>query len=443
MTRRRARLVTLLGVLVAVVGLAGFWLTNDLDRKTLTAEQRGILGLEEDDFHVSFVVAGLDMNYIVTEAEPVYRQDGTIVDWNWQGFVSDQDTRTDTILYVAITGSDISMIALPRDTFLPDHYMKINAVYNSQGADALRSEVEAILGVPIDYYALVKLDIFKNLVDALGGVTVDVPYRMVYNDNAGGLHINFHPGPQRMDGEDASKFIRYRNLLRGDIDRIENVKRLAYAMLARVKELNVRAALTVPGLIDTFFSDVETNASIGLMRELATRLPDLKLTTTATLPIAEEERLPALGWVVNYDPVEVNRFMAQTFGGQAREFVDSPDTTLLITDRSGVPGVSDWYLDRLVKLGVPEESIMVRSLDETDAAPTRLIATQASWADADYYASLLNVGKQQVDRMSPFRSREYQLELVLGTDAEARTARVPPLMAMLDVHTDPASAEAR
>ena len=433
MTRARARLVTLLGVLVAVAGLAGFWLTNDVDRKTLTADQRRILGLDEDDFHVSFVVAGLDMNYIVTNADPVYRQDGTIVDWDWQGFVSDQDTRTDTVLYVAITGSEISMVALPRDTFLPDHYMKINAVYNHEGAEALRREVEAILGVPIDYYALVKLDIFQNLVDALGGVTVDVPYRMLYSDNAGGLHINFQPGPQHMDGENASKFIRYRALLRGDIDRIENVKRLAYAMLARIKELNVRAALAVPGLIDTFFKDVETNASIGLMRELATRLPTLALTTTATLPIAGEERMPVLGSVVMYDPVQVNRFMAQTFGGEARDFVDSPDVTMLVTDRSGVPGVAEWYVDRLTRLGVPEESIMVRTLDETDAAPTRLIATQNSWTDADYFAGMLNVGKQQVDRFSPFRSRNYQVELVLGSDAEARTARIPPLMAMLDV----------
>jgi len=236
-----------------------------------------------------------------------------------------------------------------------------------------------------------------------------------------------------MDGEAASKFIRYRELVRGDIDRIENVKRLAYAMLARVKELNVRAALTVPSLIDTFFKDVETNASIGLMRELATRLPNLALTTTATLPIAAEDSVPGLGSVVMYDPVQVNRFMAATFGGQAREFVDAPDVTLLITDRSGLPGVADWYYDRLVTLGVPADAIMTRTLDATDAAPTRLMATQTSWSDADYFASMLNVGKQQTDRFSPFRSRSYQVELVLGSDAEARTARIPPLMAMLEV----------
>lgn len=431
MTRRRARLVSLLGILVALTGLVGYWLTLDVDRKALTAEQKLVLGLEDDDFHVSFVVAGLDMNYIVTNADPVYRQDGTIINWEWQGFISDQDTRTDTILYVAITGSDISMVAIPRDTFLQGPYMKINAVYNHEGADALRREVEAILGVPIDYYALVKLDIFENLVDALGGVTIDVPYRMLYSDNAGGLHINFQPGPQHMDGQDASKFIRYRNLLRGDIDRIENVKRLAYAMLARVKELNVRAALAIPGLIDTFFQDVETNASISLIREVATRLPNLALTTTATLPMAGEDSLRGLGSVVTYDAAQVNRFMAQTFGGQAREFVDAPDVTLLVSDHSGVPGLADWYVQRLLTLGVPEDAILVRTQSETDAAPTRLLATQNSWADADYFASLLNVGKQQVDRFSTFQSRSYQVELILGSDAEARTARIPPLIALL------------
>src|SRR5690606_23524271 len=127
---------------------------------------------------------------------------------------------------------------------------------------------------------IVSLDIFQNLVDALGGVTVDVPYRMFHRDNAGGLLIDFQPGPQHMDGVDASLFIRYRNTLRGDIDRIDNVKRLAYAMLQRLKEMNVRAVTLAPSLVDTFLSDVETNASPALVRQLAARIPNLRLSAT-------------------------------------------------------------------------------------------------------------------------------------------------------------------
>lgn len=436
MTRRRARLITLLGVLLAVVGLAGFWLTNDITRRGLSVDQGGLVGVSpgSEDF-VSFVVAGRDIHYEVDYAEPVYGANGDIVDWNWRGRSSTLGTLTDTILYVAIKGADVTIIAIPRDTLLPDLYMQVNSVYHRRGPEALMAEVGAILGVPIDYYAIVNLDIFQGLVDALGGVTVDVPYRMFYRDNAAGLYIDFQPGPQRMDGVDASKFIRYRNTVRSDFDRIDNVKRLAYAMLARVKELNVRAALTIPSLVDTFFSEVETNATVGLVRELAGKVANLNITATATLPIAEEAVVPVLGAVLKYEPAQVNEFMAQTFGGTARQFVEAPDVTLLVTDRSGVPGVADWYVERLAAFGVPEESIMVRTGEEFDGSPTRLMSTLASWEDADYFASLLNVGKQQVDRFNAFQRRNYQVELVLGADAEARTARVPPIMAMLETST--------
>lgn len=431
MTRRRARLVTLLGVLVALAGLAGFWLTADVERSDLTADQRERLGIGKDEFHVSFLLAGRDVDYIVNHTEPVYSQSGAIIDWQWDGY-STMGIRTDTILYVSVRGSDISLIAIPRDLFLEDGYRKINAVWQKDGPEGLMREVSAVLDVPIDYYAIIKLDIFENLVDALGGVTIDVPYRMLYHDNAGGLHIDFQPGPQEMSGADAAKFVRYRNLLRGDIDRIDNIKRLAYAMLERVKELNVRAVTVLPGVIDTFFSDVETNATLSVIRDLTARLPNLAITTTATLPIASEESRPGLGSIVTYDPVEVNRFMAATFGGRARDFAEAPDVTLLVTDRSGVPGVADWYVERLVKYGVPEAAILVREGAEPDPTPTRLLSTLESWGEADFFAELLNVGKQQVDRFDTYQRQRYQVELVLGADAETRTARIPPVLASQD-----------
>lgn len=431
MTRRRARLITLLGVLVAVVGLAGYWLTQDVQRKQLSVDQRRLIGIDADDFHVSFVVAGRDINYVVHDAQPVYRQDGVIVDWIWQGTRSALGTLTDTILYVAINGDDISMVAIPRDTWLESTQRRINRVYHDDGAEGLKREVEVILGVPIDYYAIIKLDIFEGLVDALGGVTVDVPTDMRYSDNAAGLHINIKAGRQVLDGETASKFVRYRELLRGDIDRIDNVKRLAYAMLQRLKELNVRAVTKLPELIDTFFSDVETNASLGLVRQLTSRLGNLDLTVTATLPVYEPT-VPGRGGIVLYDPVEVNRFMAATFGGEARAFVEAPDLTLLITDASGEEELGDWYRDTLITYGVPADSIMLRRSAEIDTTPTRMLATLSSWEDADYLADLLNVGKQQVDRFQPYQRRNYQLELVLGGDALTRTSRHGPELASME-----------
>src|SRR5690554_4256821 len=367
--RARARLVTLLGVLVALAGLSGYWLTRDVQRASLSEDQRRLLGLEEDEFHASFVVAGRDIAISYDRSEPVYGEGGRIVAWRPVNLrTSAYGTNTDTILYVNIQNDDITMIAIPRDIWLDDLVTRVNAVYAYRGAEGLRSRVEAILGVPVEYYAIVNIDIFKKLVDALGGVTVDVPYRMYHRDNAAGLLIDFQPGIQHMDGVTASHFIRYRNTLRGDIDRIDNVKRLAYAMLQRLKEMNLRAVTLVPNLIETFLADVETNASPTLVRQLAARIPDLRLASTATLPVQEVEGKAYL----RHDPVEVNAFIAETFGGVARDFSTPPEQVLLVTNRSGVPGLGQAYLDALVATGVAKHHLLLRELTDIEPSTTRL-----------------------------------------------------------------------
>lgn len=416
--RRNARLLSLAGVLIAVAGLVGYWLSRDVARAELSDDQRQLLGLADDDFHVSFVVAGRDITYGNEGAEPIYRQDGTIIGWRQiNGFSNTEGPNTDTILYVDISGDDITMIAIPRDIFLADIGFRINSVYQLSGAEGLRRRVEAILGVPIDYYATIRLDIFQNLVDALGGVEVDVPYRMLYNDNAGGVHIDFQPGPRHMDGKDASLFIRFRQSLRGDIDRIDNVKRLAYAIMQRAKQLNLRLVTLIPELMDTYLSDVETNASPALVRQLATRLPNLELKATATLPVDEHPTLPGALLV---QPTAVNAFMASTFGGVARDFATVPDVNLLITDRSGTPGLGTWYLNTLVDYGVDPDNVTLRTGSSVDPGTTRLFATFAAWEDADFFAELLHSDKQQVDRIAAFSGRPIDIELILGSDGAAR-----------------------
>ena len=321
------------------------------------SQQRELLGVADDTLVASFVVAGRDILYGEGEAEPIYGEGGAIVGWNFDGYVSSRGINTDTILYVNVIGSDVTMVAIPRDLFVGSGTGRINGVLAREGPEGLVQRVEAILGLPIDYYAIIDLGIFQGLVDALGGVEVNVPERMYYRDVAGGLTIDFQPGPQLLDGQAASEFIRYRQFRRGDIDRLDNVKRLAYAMLAKIKQLNVRAVSVVPDLASTFFDQVETNASPALVRRMLPRLGDLEI-RSATLPTLEVERDGAQGLIA--DAAEVQAFLADTFGGTARAFHEAPERTLLISDRSGREGLGDWYRRRLVALGVPEERIVLR-----------------------------------------------------------------------------------
>lgn len=81
-------------------------------------------------------------------------------------------------------------------------------------------------------------------------------------DCAAGLTTDLRPRVQRLDGVQAWHFVQYRNLLRGDIDRIDNVKTLAMALVARVRELHIASVSRLPELPQTYYEEVETNAGL-------------------------------------------------------------------------------------------------------------------------------------------------------------------------------------
>lgn len=411
--RRRARIVQLLGVLLALGGLAGFWLTRDVARSQLTASQRDLLGVAATDFTASFVVAGREPLYLDCPgcSVPIYGAEGAIVGWRYTGPRSPDGANTDTVLYVQIVNDDVTMIALPRDIWMEGWNGRLNSIFVRRGADGLRRAVEDVLGVPVDYHVIINLDIFKGLVDAVGGVEVNVPHAMRYTDRAAGLFIDLSPGVQVLDGERASHFVRYRQTQRGDFDRLDRIKMLAHAMLARVLELHLGAITRVPALVETFFDEVETNASPALVRDVLPRLPRLRI-QTATLPVIELEADSRL----LVDRTAVDRFLAATFGGTTQVRVEAPDALMQVVNRSGREGLEERYAERLVAMGVPEGSLLLSNA-ALDPAPTRVLATAPHWLDADYYADLLGVGKQQVDRLPFVEGRQVALQLVLGADA--------------------------
>jgi hypothetical protein len=130
-----------------------------------------------------------------------------------------------------------------------------------------------------------------------------------------------------------------------------------------------------------------------------------------TLPARAQEGSAAL----RTDPHEVEAFLAQVFGGQARALTQAPDTTLLITNRSGVPGLAETLRARLVQLGIPEVRLLTRDA-ALDPTPSRVLAEAGQLPAAAYYAGLLHLGWQQVHRLEAPRGHQG-LELVLGQDA--------------------------
>lgn len=150
-----------------------------------------------------------------------------------------ESTRTDTIIFLSIdTGKNsIDAVSIPRDTYYPVEgkdglgQKKINAVYgfkDSGGSQGLTSAVSDLLNTKIDYYISVDYKGVSEIVDLIGGVEVEIPFKMKYDDPYADppLHIDFEPGIQKINGDEALEYLRFRksndgSVGGGDVSRIE------------------------------------------------------------------------------------------------------------------------------------------------------------------------------------------------------------------------------
>lgn len=132
---------------------------------------------------------------------------------------------TDTLLLVHLNPDQqkVKVLSIPRDTRvdIPGHRtFKVNAANPWGGPQLAVTTVQNFLKVPIDRYLLLDLSAVSDVVDALGGLEVEIPKRMAYVDHAGGLRIDLHEGRQRLNGEQVEAFLRFRHDGQGDIGRV-------------------------------------------------------------------------------------------------------------------------------------------------------------------------------------------------------------------------------
>lgn len=136
---------------------------------------------------------------------------------------------------------DVNVMQIPRDTyyrFWDGDYKKINAAPRTLGVSKFAQELGESLGIDIDYYLCVTTDTVKDMVDAVGGVTLNVPQDMDYDDPDQNLHIHLSAGEHTLDGNGAVGFLRYRSgYVTGDLGRADAQK---IFMAAFVKKLGTK-----------------------------------------------------------------------------------------------------------------------------------------------------------------------------------------------------------
>ena len=210
-------------------------------------------------------------------------------DYGTKGERVDSAGRSDTMILadLDLKGGKAHLISIPRDTEaeIPGRGPhKINAAYAYGGADLSRRTVENLIGVKVDHTVAVDLDAFREAVDAIGGVDVNVDKPLKYTDHWANLRIDIPAGPNHLDGEHAMQFVRFRHDAMADIGR---VKRQQDFMRALRQAMKKPSAITAwPGVVQAVASHTETDLTPAQMIALGRftkSLPEGAL-TTETLP---------------------------------------------------------------------------------------------------------------------------------------------------------------
>ena len=187
--------------------------------------------------------------------------------------------RSDTLMIATLDPKKkkAAILSIPRDTRvkIQGHgFDKINAAYAYGGYKLTQSTVENLLGVEMEHYVLINVNAFTKIIDAIGGVDINVEKRMYYEDpwdDNGGLVINLYPGQQHMDGKTAITYVRYRDE-EGDIGRIARQQKFMQAVMDKLTSPAIIPR--IPAIIGEVVDCIDTDLSVKQMIEFMSALKD-------------------------------------------------------------------------------------------------------------------------------------------------------------------------
>lgn len=257
--------------------------------------------------HLLVLVVGLDYDYTANDIE------------------YSTSARTDVIKAINLDFDKkrAYVLSILRDTVatMPNgRQSKINEAYSEGGIKEAKSVIAGFLGTPpFDRYVILRADSVKDIIDAIGGVDVNVKdsnclqYKQCknqssldYDDNWGHLHIHLKPGLQHLDGEKAVGYSRFRHDWCSDPCRSMRQDQVLQAIVTEARGNKLNTLMHLPELIAFVRKNVTTNLSQGEMLTLATYFSDMDKNGVVQdkLNMADNVTLADGGTAITVDPAE-------------------------------------------------------------------------------------------------------------------------------------------
>ena len=239
---------------------------------------------------------------------------------------------TDTIMVASYNPNTqkATLLSIPRDTYTGNTpsrataYEKINSVYSRhEDPQDVLDEVNEITGLNLEYYVIVKTEGFIKLVDAIGGVTFNVPIDMDYDATSQALHIHLKAGEQLLDGDKAEQLVRFRHNNDGtsypeeygdnDTGRMRTQREFIMAVIQQTAK--VENIFKLGQILEVAQENVITNIDFNVAKDYIPYAVEFSTENllTATLPGENTNKNAAGTWIFVHDEDETATLIQELF----------------------------------------------------------------------------------------------------------------------------------
>lgn len=223
-------LVSFVAFLLVVSVATYFWADSKLNRDVDLSK---VIERPEGGAGTNYLIVGSDSREGMSDEDKKKLHTGTV-----------EGKRTDSMMILHVGENGNTMISLPRDSNVkipsfvgsesgktrgPLGEKKLNAAYSIDGPQLLVRTVEYNTGLRIDHYAEIGFGGFAEIVDAVGGVEMDIP--KAFKDKKSGA--DFEAGKQTLNGEEALAFVRTRYAFGSDLERTKNQQKFLAALASQ------------------------------------------------------------------------------------------------------------------------------------------------------------------------------------------------------------------
>jgi LCP family protein required for cell wall assembly len=341
--------------------------------------------------------------------------------------------RSDSLMVARIDPKNkkIQIMSLPRDSRvdIPGYGInKINAAAVWGGPSLVIKTVKKLTGLPISHYVNLNFNGFRDVVDAIGGVWIDVP-QDIYDTQAsayGKAYATVKKGYQKLDGRHALTFVRTRHtLVDGDFGRMRNQQAFIKALASQA--LSLSNMFKASAIIEAIADNLDTDLTPAQMADLVLQFKGMKSSEidSANAP-GGSKYMDGISWVV-LDQVKLDVMLGRMKKGQpliATKAEGTPasstesstvkpgDFQITVRNGAGVSGLGKQCADFLGKKGfkVSETSNMTQYV----YGRTLIVYKKGFEAQANFTRETLGFG--DVIPAAGMYAFDTQVMVVIGKD---------------------------